>query len=103
MRSRSLVSTSSRALASCPGVKGEGDTHFERCVGLHVCKLQRCCQGMLCFDVGDGFDVQVHVASAKVSVHAGGASTSNLTRFSHDLGARLGAVAVCRRAAAAAG
>jgi len=33
--------------------------------------------------------------------HAGGAGTSNLTRISHDLGARLGAVAVCCRAAAA--
>jgi hypothetical protein len=33
--------------------------------------------------------------------HAGGAGSSNLTRISHDLGARLGAVAACRRAAAA--
>jgi hypothetical protein len=32
--------------------------------------------------------------------HAGGASPSNLTRICHDLGARLEAVAVCRRAAA---
>ena len=69
-RSRSFVRVSSRALASCPDVKGEGDTHVERCVGLLVCKLQRCCQGMLCFEVGDGFDVlvQVHVASAEVRV-----------------------------------
>jgi len=70
MRSRILVSTSNRALASCPDVKGEGDTHVERCVGLHACKLQRYCQGMLCFEVGDGFDllVQVQEDSAKVSV-----------------------------------
>ena len=69
-RSRSLVSASSRALATCPDVKGEGDSHVERCVGLLVCKLQRCCQGMLFFEVGDGLDVlvQVHVASAEVSV-----------------------------------
>ena len=70
MRSRSFVSVSSRALASCPDVKRKSDTHVERCVGPRVCKLQRCCQGMLCFEVGDGFDVlvQVHVASAKISV-----------------------------------
>jgi hypothetical protein len=70
MRFSSLVSASSSALASCPDVKGEGDTRFERCVGLPVCKLQRYCQGMLCFEVGDGFDeiVQVHVASAEVPV-----------------------------------
>ena len=69
-RSRSVVSASGSALASCPDVKGEGDTHVERCMGLQVCKLQRYCQGMLYFEVGDGFDVlvQVHVASAKVSV-----------------------------------
>jgi hypothetical protein len=30
-------------------------------VGLHVCKLQRYCQGMLCFEVGDSFDVLVQV------------------------------------------
>ena len=68
MRFRSLVSTSNRALPSCAEAKGEGDTHVERCLGLPVCKLQRCCQGMLCFEVGDGFDVlvQVHVASAEV-------------------------------------
>ena len=30
-------------------------------------------------------------------VHAGGAGPSNLTRLTHDLGARLEAVAVCRR------
>jgi hypothetical protein len=60
-RSRSLVSGSSRALATCPDVKGEGDTHVERCVGLHVCKLQRHCQGMLCFEVGDGVDVLLRV------------------------------------------
>ena len=30
MRSRSLVSASSRALVSCPDVKGEDDTHFVR-------------------------------------------------------------------------
>ena len=67
-RSRSLVSTSNRALPSCADAKGEGDTHVERCLGLPVCKLQRCCQGMLCFQVADGFDVlvQVHVASAEV-------------------------------------
>ena len=72
MRFRSLVSTSNRALPSCSDVKGQGDTHVERCVGLLVCKLQRCCQGMLCFEVGDGFDVlvQVHVACAKVSQQA---------------------------------
>ena len=65
-----MSGTSSRALTTCPDMKGESDTHVERCVGLHVCKLQRCCQGMLCFEVGDGFDVlvQVHVASAKISV-----------------------------------
>ena len=73
-RSRSLVSASSRAPASCPDVKGE-DTHVERCVGLHVRKLQRYCQGILCFEVGDGFDAL-----------AGGAGPSNLTRISHDLG-----------------
>ena len=69
MRSRSLVSTSNRALASCADVTGEGDTHVERCLGLHVCKLQRCCHSMLCFEAGDGFDalVQVHVASAEVA------------------------------------
>jgi len=60
---------------SCADAKGEGDTHVERCVGLHVCKLQRCCLNMLCFEVGDGFDA-----------HAGGAGPSNLTRISHDLG-----------------
>jgi hypothetical protein len=46
MRSRSVVSASSRALATCPDVKGEGATHVQRCMGLHVCKLQRYCQGM---------------------------------------------------------
>ena len=68
MRSRSLVSTSNRALPSCADAKGEGDTHVERCVP--VCNLQRCCHNMSCFEVGDGFDVlvQVHVASAKVPV-----------------------------------
>jgi hypothetical protein len=40
MRSRSLVSTSNMTLASCADAKGEGDTHVERCFGLHVCKLQ---------------------------------------------------------------
>jgi hypothetical protein len=51
-------------------VQGEGDTYVERCVGLNVRKLQRHCHGMLCFEVGDGFDVlvQVHVASAEVLV-----------------------------------
>jgi hypothetical protein len=44
-RSRNLVSASGSALASCPDVKGEGDTHVERCMGLQVCKLQRYCQG----------------------------------------------------------
>jgi hypothetical protein len=70
MRSRSLVCVSSRALATCLDEKGESHTHVERCVGLHVCKLERHCQGMLCFEVSDGFDVlvQVHVASAEVSV-----------------------------------
>ena len=70
MRSRSLGSASRRALATCPDVKGEGDSHVERCVGLLVCKLQRCCQGMFFSEVGDGLDVlvQVHVASAEVSV-----------------------------------
>ncbi len=63
MRSRSLVSSSNRALPSCPDFKGEGDTHVERCVGLHACKLQRYCQGMLCFEVGDGFDVLVQARS----------------------------------------
>jgi hypothetical protein len=43
MRSRSLISAS-RALATCPDAKGEGDTHFECCEGLLVCKLQRYCQ-----------------------------------------------------------
>jgi hypothetical protein len=70
MRSRSLVSASNRALPSCADAKGEGDTHVERCIGLQVCKLQRCCHNMLCFEVGDGFDelVQVHVASAEIPV-----------------------------------
>ena len=65
------MSTSSRrALASCSGVKGQGDTHIHRGGGLHVRNLKRYCQGMLCFEVDDGFDelVQVHVASAEVSV-----------------------------------
>ena len=35
-----------------------------------------------------------------VAIASGGAGTSNLTRISHDLGARLGAVAACRRASA---
>jgi hypothetical protein len=50
MRSGSLVSASSseRALASCPDVKAEGDTHVHRCLGLHECRLQRYCQGMMC-------------------------------------------------------
>jgi hypothetical protein len=40
-----LVSTSSsRALASCLDVKGEGDTHVQRYVGLDMRKLQRYCQ-----------------------------------------------------------
>ena len=72
MRSRSLVSISNRALPSCADAKGEGDTHVERCVGLHVCKLQRCCHHMLCFEVGDGLTsklVQMHVTSAEVLVH----------------------------------
>ncbi len=70
MRSRSSVSTSNRALLSCPDVKGEGDTHVERYVGLQVCKLERCCHHMLYFEVGDGFDVlvQVHVADPEVPV-----------------------------------
>ena len=34
VRSRGLVSASGSALASCPDVKGEGDTHVERCEGL---------------------------------------------------------------------
>ena len=61
---------SSTALANCPDVMGEGDTHFERYVGLHVCERHRYCQGGLCFEVGDGFDVLVHVqvASTKVPV-----------------------------------
>jgi len=59
MRSSSLVSASSRALASCADAKGEGDTHVERCVGLLVCKLERCCHNMLRFEVGDGFDALV--------------------------------------------
>jgi hypothetical protein len=44
-------------------VQGEGDAHIHRCVGLHVCKLERYCQSITCFEVGDGFDVlvQVHV------------------------------------------
>ena len=63
-----MVSASSSALATCPDVKGEGDTHVERCVGLHVCKLQRYCQDMMCFEVGDSLDA-----------HAGGAERiSNL-------------------------
>jgi len=72
MRSRSLVSTSNMTLASCADAKGEGDTHVERCFGLHVCTLQRCCHSMLCFEVGDGFDVlvQVHVASAEFPVRS---------------------------------
>jgi hypothetical protein len=68
MRSRRLVSARSNALATRPDVKGEGDTYVQRCGGLHACKLQRYCQGMLCFEVGDGFVsiLQVHVASAEV-------------------------------------
>ena len=34
-----LVSASRRAPASCPDMKGEGDTHVERCVELYACKL----------------------------------------------------------------
>jgi hypothetical protein len=70
MRSRSRVSTISRALRSCPDVKGEGDTNVHRCVEKHVCKLQRYCQDILCYEVGDGFIVlvQVHVASAEAPV-----------------------------------
>ena len=69
-RSGSFVSASGRALTTCPDDKGESDTHVERCVGLHVCKLQQCCHSMLCFEAGDGFDVlvQVHVASAEAPV-----------------------------------
>ena len=55
-RSRSLVGASRRALASCPDLKGESDTPLHRGVGLQVCNFQRQCQGMLCFEVGDGFD-----------------------------------------------
>ena len=36
-----LVSASGSALASCSDVKGERDTHVERCVRLHVCNLER--------------------------------------------------------------
>jgi hypothetical protein len=61
MRPRSLVSTSSRALTSCSDLKGEGDTHPQGCVGLHACKLRRYCQGMLFFEVGDGFNLLVQV------------------------------------------
>jgi hypothetical protein len=73
MRSCSWFCASSSALASCPDVEGEGDTHVERCGGrasFSVCKLYRHCQGMLCFEVGDSIDVlvQVHVASAEVPV-----------------------------------
>jgi hypothetical protein len=62
MLSRRLVSCS-RALVNCPDVKGESDTYVDQCVTLHVCKLQQYCQGMLCFEVDDCFDVldQVHV------------------------------------------
>ena len=79
-----LVSTSSsRALATCLDVKGEGDTHVQRCVGLHEgdIHVQRCvglhmrkfsdiANIMLCFEMCDGFVVlvQVHVASAEVRV-----------------------------------
>ena len=61
MRSRSVGSASSRTLASCPDVKGDSETHVQRCVGLHVCKSEGCCQSMLCFVVGDRFDVLVRI------------------------------------------
>ena len=39
-----------------------------------MCKLQRYCEGMLCFEVGDGLDVlvQVHVVHAKFPVRPAG-------------------------------
>ena len=65
-----LGRASSRTLSSCPEVKGEGDSHVERCAGLLVFKFQQYCQGMLCFEAGDGFDVlvQVHLVSAEAPV-----------------------------------
>ena len=53
-----------------PAVKGEGDTHVQRCAGLHECKLQRCSQSMLCFEVGDGFVVLVQVLGASAFAYA---------------------------------
>ena len=55
------------ALASCADAKGESDTHVERCVRLHVCKLQRCCHIMLCFEVGDGSATRVTSGSSSDS------------------------------------
>ena len=66
MRSWSLVRASGSALASCSNVKGESDTQVHCGVGLFVCKLQRYCHSMLCFEVGDSFVIQVHVARAEV-------------------------------------
>ena len=66
-----LVSTSSsRAPATCLDVKDEGDTHVQRCVGLHMRKFSDIANIMLCFEMCDGFVVlvQVHVASAEVRV-----------------------------------
>jgi len=72
MRSRSLVSASSSALASFLDLEGDADTHVERCGGLEACIVQRYSQGMLCFKAGDGFVklVQVDVARAEVVVRS---------------------------------
>jgi hypothetical protein len=46
-------------------------TMFSAASDCTACKLQRYWQGMLCFEVGDGFVsiLQVHAASAEVCVH----------------------------------
>ena len=83
MRCRSLVSASSTpvresavakepavALATCPDGTGEGHTHFQRCVWLHVRETELCSHTMLCLEAGDGFHVlaQIHVASPESCV-----------------------------------
>ena len=60
-------------------MKCEGDTHVQRCVGLHMRKLQRYCHSMLYFEAGDGFDVlvQVHVANAEIYVNMARAAAAH--------------------------
>jgi len=64
IRSRSLVSTSNRALSSCADAKGEGATPMLSAAWDCPCASF----SDVAFKVGDGFDVlvQVHVASAEV-------------------------------------